>query len=228
MAWRALLELEDPVRGFPDGTSGKEPTYLFRKQKRDTGSIPGSQRSPGEEHDNHSSFLAWRIPWTEEPGGLQSMRLQSQTELKLLSMQACQRSRGWNPRQVLRECHGPSWDNLSKLVIMRGRCKRKLKDGVFIRISREIEPIGCACARARVCVCIRVCVCVCVCVCVYHQAPRSMEFPTPGDLPELGIETKSLVSPALAGGFFTTEPLQKPIYVYKDIYKRKFILGIRS
>ena len=24
----------------------------------------------------HSSFLAWRIPWTEEPGGLQSMGLQ--------------------------------------------------------------------------------------------------------------------------------------------------------
>ena len=26
----------------------------------------------------HSSILAWRIPWTEEPGGLQSMGLQSQ------------------------------------------------------------------------------------------------------------------------------------------------------
>ena len=28
----------------------------------------------------HSSSLAWRIPWTEEPGGLQSMRSQSQTQ----------------------------------------------------------------------------------------------------------------------------------------------------
>ena len=27
----------------------------------------------------HSSILVWRIPWTEEPGGLQSMGLQSQT-----------------------------------------------------------------------------------------------------------------------------------------------------
>ena len=27
----------------------------------------------------HSSILAWKFPWTEEPGGLQSMRLQSQT-----------------------------------------------------------------------------------------------------------------------------------------------------
>ena len=29
----------------------------------------------------HSSILAWRIPWTEEPGGLQSMGLQSRTRL---------------------------------------------------------------------------------------------------------------------------------------------------
>ena len=29
----------------------------------------------------HSSTLAWRIPWTEEPGGLQSMGSQSRTEL---------------------------------------------------------------------------------------------------------------------------------------------------
>ena len=29
----------------------------------------------------HSSILAWRIPWTEEPGGLQTMGLQSHTRL---------------------------------------------------------------------------------------------------------------------------------------------------
>ena len=29
-----------------------------------------------EEMATHSSILAWRIPWTEEPGGLQSMGLQ--------------------------------------------------------------------------------------------------------------------------------------------------------
>ena len=29
----------------------------------------------------HSSILAWRIPWTEEPNGLQSMESQSQTQL---------------------------------------------------------------------------------------------------------------------------------------------------
>ena len=36
----------------------------------------------------HSSILAWRIPWTEEPGGLQSIVLQSQTQLKQLSIHA--------------------------------------------------------------------------------------------------------------------------------------------
>ena len=36
----------------------------------------------------HSSILAWRIPWTEEPGGLQSIALQSQTQLKRLSTHA--------------------------------------------------------------------------------------------------------------------------------------------
>ena len=38
-----------------------------------SGSILGSGRSPEEEMATHSSFLSWEIPWTEEPGGLQSM-----------------------------------------------------------------------------------------------------------------------------------------------------------
>ena len=54
-------------------------------QTGDTGLIPGSGRSPGEGNSNplqycsekamapHSSTLAWKIPWTEEPGRLQSM-----------------------------------------------------------------------------------------------------------------------------------------------------------
>ena len=34
---------------------------------------------------NHSSILAWRMPWTEEPGGLQHIGLQSWTRLERLS-----------------------------------------------------------------------------------------------------------------------------------------------
>ena len=56
---------------------------------RDMGSIPGSGRSPGEGHATYSSILAWRIPWTEEAGELQSMGSQSQTRLKCLSPHAC-------------------------------------------------------------------------------------------------------------------------------------------
>ena len=37
----------------------------------------------------HSSILAWRIPGTEEPGGLQPMGSQSRTQLRQLSMHAC-------------------------------------------------------------------------------------------------------------------------------------------
>ena len=59
-----------------------------------------------------------------------------------------------------------------------------------------------------------------------HQAPLSMEFsrqeywsefpfPSLRDLPEPGIQPKSLVSPALAGGFFTTDLSYLPsIYLF--------------
>ena len=41
----------------------------------DAGSIPGSVRSSRVRMPTHTSILAWRIPWTEEPGRLQSMGL---------------------------------------------------------------------------------------------------------------------------------------------------------
>ena len=91
-----------------------------------------------------------------------------------------------------------------------------------------------------------VCVCVCVCAraCVLSrsvlsdsvtpwmvalQAPLTMEFSrqeyrgrlpfhTPGDLPDSGIKLVFLASPALAGGFFTTAPPGKPVYVYMYVY----------
>ena len=56
---------------LPRWLSGKE----FANQTREVGSIPGLGRSRGKEMAAHSSFLAWDIPWTEEPGRLQS-RLQ--------------------------------------------------------------------------------------------------------------------------------------------------------
>ena len=51
---------------------GKE-SICNERDTGDTGLIPGLGRSPGGEH---GSILAWRIPWTEDPGGMQSMESQ--------------------------------------------------------------------------------------------------------------------------------------------------------
>ena len=67
--------------GFPGGSAGKESSCSVG----DLSSIPGLGRSPGEGKvyivvcvsekamAPHSSTLAWKIPWMEEPGRLQSM-----------------------------------------------------------------------------------------------------------------------------------------------------------
>ena len=55
--------------GFPGGSDGKESAHNVG----DLCLIPGLRRSPEEEMVTHSSILAWGIPWTEEPCGLQSM-----------------------------------------------------------------------------------------------------------------------------------------------------------
>ena len=49
---------------------------ILSTQFQETSLIPWLGRCPGGGHGNHSSILAWRIPWTEEPGGLQSTALQ--------------------------------------------------------------------------------------------------------------------------------------------------------
>ena len=57
------------VWGFPGGIAVKN----MPANVPDMGSIPGSGRSLEKEVAVHSSVLAWEIPWTEEPGRLQSM-----------------------------------------------------------------------------------------------------------------------------------------------------------
>ena len=52
--------------GFSGGSDGKEFTY----KKQETWVRSLGQEDPLEKGlSTHSSFLAWRIPWTEEPGG---------------------------------------------------------------------------------------------------------------------------------------------------------------
>ena len=66
--------------GFPGGSDGKESAYNVG-DTRDAGSIPGSEDLLEKGMATDSSILAWRIPCTEEPGGLQSVGSQGQTQL---------------------------------------------------------------------------------------------------------------------------------------------------
>ena len=50
--------------GFPGGASGKDNACQCRRHPGDVGLIPGGGMA------THSSIIAWRIPWTEEPGKL--------------------------------------------------------------------------------------------------------------------------------------------------------------
>ena len=63
-------------RHFSSGSNGKESACNMS----DLGSIPRSGRSLEKETTNYSSIQAWRIPRTDEPDGLQSTGLQSQTQ----------------------------------------------------------------------------------------------------------------------------------------------------
>ena len=58
---------------FPGGSVGKESAC----NAGDTGSIPGQEDPLEKGMAIHSRILAWRIPWTDEPGGLQSMGSQT-------------------------------------------------------------------------------------------------------------------------------------------------------
>ena len=64
-----------PMLSFPGNASGKQFT-CNAGDARDSGSIVGREETLEEEMPAQSSILAWRIPWTKEPGGLQSTRSQ--------------------------------------------------------------------------------------------------------------------------------------------------------
>ena len=55
--------------GFPGGTVIKN----LLAGEGDMDLIPGQEDPLEKEMETHSSILAWKIPWTEEPGQLQSM-----------------------------------------------------------------------------------------------------------------------------------------------------------
>ena len=64
------LEKPHPSLGFPGGSDGKK--YLSAMQETRVQSL-GWENALEKEMAAHSSILAWKIPWTAEPGGLLSM-----------------------------------------------------------------------------------------------------------------------------------------------------------
>ena len=75
---RFVLPLH-PKGGFPDGSESKESACYAG----DLGSILESGRPLEKGMATHPSILAWRIPWTEEPGEPQSMELHTTEQLTL-------------------------------------------------------------------------------------------------------------------------------------------------
>ena len=110
----------------------------------------------------HSSTLAWKIPWMEEPGRLQSMRLLRVgqdwvTSLSLFTFMHWRRK--WHPTPVFlpgeSQGRGAWWAAVYGVAQSRTRLKwfssSVGKNKYFIHYTQ--------------CVC--VCVCLCVCVCIY-------------------------------------------------------------
>ena len=79
--------MKDPGKrlGLPRLLSGKNSSAVQEMQETQAQSL--SWEDPLEEEmATHSSILAWRIPWTREPGGLQSMGLKEQDKTEWLNM----------------------------------------------------------------------------------------------------------------------------------------------
>ena len=62
-------------QGFPGGSAVKNPPAMQERQEIQVQYL-GWEDSLENGMATHSSILAWRIPWTEEPDGLQTMRSQ--------------------------------------------------------------------------------------------------------------------------------------------------------
>ena len=65
----SVLQRKSPPWGFPGGSDGKESGC----NEGDPDSIPELGRPQEKEMTTFPSILAWRILWTQEPGGLPSM-----------------------------------------------------------------------------------------------------------------------------------------------------------
>ena len=81
--WSKSYSLSIDPSDFSGGSVVKNLPAMQELQETQVQTL-GQEDLLEKEMSTHSSVLAWRIPWTEEPGGLQCMGWQSQTRLKQL------------------------------------------------------------------------------------------------------------------------------------------------
>ena len=176
----------------------------------------------------HSSTLAWKIPWTEEPGRLQSMGslrvgLDWATSLSLSftgegNGNPLQCSSLENPRDG-----GAWWAAVYGVAQSRTRLKRLSSSSSIsvAAIASQLDQSTFIHLSWHLCVCMQSCFSPVglfeILKTVAGQAPLSMRFsrqeywsglpfPPPEHLTNRGIEPMTLMSSALPGGFFTTSP----------------------
>ena len=140
---------------------------------------------------NHSSILAWKIPLTEENGGLQSMKSQSQTRLSDWHYYYCGYIKLDGDSTVSGKLLSGSphsvFENLLSALfhacMLRGSavCTSLLPSSSS---AADQTPLFMGLSRQENC--------------------RRLPFPLPGDLPEPGFKPVSHASPTLAGGILTT------------------------
>ena len=120
---------------------GKEPACQTQKTSKRLRFDPWSGRSREEGMTTRSSILAWRMPWTEEPGGLQSMGSQRvRHDWSDLAQHACVTAQRRDPGLLLRlrEEAGPQlWRWLGQQGSPRALTTRTL--GSYCRLFKELD-----------------------------------------------------------------------------------------
>ena len=171
----------------------------------------------------HSSTLAWKIPWMEEPGGLQSMGSRRVRHDWATSLSRIGEGNG-NPLQC--SClenprdGGVWWAAIYGVAQSRTWVKQLSSSSSNLQEQSEgIFMLTYSVAQS--------CLLFVTPRTAAWRAPLSMKFfrqeywsglpiSTLGDLPNPGIEAVSLAAPALTGGLFTTAPPEKPECFYRQ------------
>ena len=137
-----------------------------------------------KEMATHSSVLAWRIPGTGEPGGLPSLGSHRvRHDWSDLAAAAAGNKNIFMDKRIDFGCQkeGKDWEFGTVL------CAKSFQSHPTL-----CNPMDCSLPGSSI-----------------HRISRQkywsgLPYPSPGDLPDPGIERSSLMSPSLAGGFFTT------------------------